>query len=195
MAARSGMADIISALRGMCEAGTADYTLASFGTAWSDDHLQDILDENRFDVNEDMVTMPRYSGSTAEYYDYYFQSRPVERASSGSAVFHVYNSAGSAAGTANYSVNYRAGHVEFTSDQGQTRWSVRARAYDLNGAAAAVWRMKAAHYQALGFDVKTDNHDVKRSQLVDRALKMAEKYENASTGAYGVLVLNRTDAY
>jgi hypothetical protein len=195
MAARAGMTDIIYSLRGLCEAGTADYVLTGFGTAWSDDHLQDILDEHRADINEDLSTTPRYSGSTEEYYDYYFASRPVERAASGSAVFHVYNSLGSAAGTASYTVNYRAGHIEFTADQGQTQWAIRARAYDLNGAAAAVWRQKAAHYQASGFDIKTDNHDLKRSQLVDRALKMAEKFEDASTGAYGSMLLKRSDAY
>jgi hypothetical protein len=194
MAARAGCAEIITTLRGLCEAGTADYVLAG-GTYWTSDALQDILDDHRTDVNEELTYAARYSGSTAEYYDYYFASKPVERAASGSAVFHVYNSLGSAAGTADYTVNYRAGHIEFTSDQGQTRWSVRARAFDINGAAAAVWRQKAAHYQANGFDIKTDNHDLKRSQLVDRALKMAEKYEAASTGAYGSMLLKRSDAW
>jgi len=143
---------------------------------------------------------PRYSSSGELFHDYYFRSRPVERASSGSAVFQVYNSFGSAAETADYAVNYRAGHVEFTTNQGAlVLWGVRARAFDVYGAAAQVWRAKAAHYQASGFDVETDNHNLKRSQLVDRSLKMVEKYEALSAlsdnGAYGFTLVDRTDAY
>jgi len=48
MAARTGMNDLITELRGMTNAGSADTTIA--GTAyWSDNQLQAILDRNRFD--------------------------------------------------------------------------------------------------------------------------------------------------
>lgn len=194
MAARAGMADVITTLRGLCEAGTADYALAG-ATYWSDDQLQDILDDHRTDKAERMTAVARYASGAEAFNDYYFKSKPVEQASSGSAVFHVFDSQGSVAGTADYTVNYRAGHVEFGTDQGEVVWNARVRYFDINGAAAEVWRGKAAHYQASGFDVETDNHNIKRSQLVDRALKMVERFENLSTGAYGPTVLDRTDAY
>ena len=43
MTARTGMSDIISTVRGMCNAGTADYT-AGTAVYWTDDQLQGYLD-------------------------------------------------------------------------------------------------------------------------------------------------------
>lgn len=199
MAIRDGMTEVILTLRKLCEAGTADYTLAGV-TFWTDEDLQDILDDHRQDVSEQMRVVARYSSGGQAFHDYYFSAGPVERVASGASAFQVYNSAGSLAGTAAYSVNYRAGHVEFTADQGSgAQYAVRARAFNINGAAAEVWKAKAAHYQAAGFDVETDNHNIKRSQLVDRALKMVETFEALSAqsgyGAYGATLIDRTDAY
>jgi hypothetical protein len=53
---------------------------------------------------------------------------------------------------------------------------VTGRSYNVNLAAADVWRKKAAHY-ATAYDVSTDNHSLKRSQLIQHCQVMAREFE------------------
>ena len=52
-------------------------------------------------------------------------------------------------------------------------------AYDLDAAAADIWRMKAAHATEL-VDFSTDGHSVKRSQQAQAYLNMAGYYQQRS---------------
>ena len=175
MAARTGMTDIILALRGMVDAGTADYTL---GTAvyWDDDQMQIILDRNRMDFyREELVSRIDYVGSgTIEYKEYRSQFQNIE---SGTAVFNLELATGVAAGTADYGVNYTDGVVTFDADQGGTAWFLSAKTYKLEAAAADIWRMKAAQSAKL-YDVQTDGHRLSRSQIAEHCQKMATYYES-----------------
>ncbi len=187
MAARSGMTTLVNKLREMTFAGTADWTL---GTAvfWDDDHLQAILDANRTDfVEMELRPIPKTVSSELVYLRYDAPYGYLETIDSGTAVFTLALSNGTQAGTADYSVDYTKGVVTFTADQGGTAWFLTGRSYNLNGAAADVWASKATYYQQ-SYDVKTDGHDLKRSQLFEQA-KEREAYYRGMCGAYTVEIL------
>lgn len=177
MAARLGMSELITELRTLTAAGTADYSLAG-SVYFSDEYLQGVLDKNRVDFRrEALMTEPTYDNGTTRYYDFYFKRRNVEGTASGTPAWRVENAAGSvvAAGTALYSVNMDAGVITFVADQGGTPYYLSGREYDLNRAAAVIWDKKAADVWD-AFDLKTDNHDMTRSQKYKHATDQAAKY-------------------
>lgn len=199
MAARDGMSDLINQLRSMTEAGTADYSIGA-ETYWTDDQLQQALDSQRRDVfRQPMDVMTEYASGAPEYHNYYYHQRWVEQAASGSTAWQIEDSAGSAIGTALYTAYYDAAYVRFSADTLGSAYYLSHRQYDLYAVAADVWTRKAAHYAA-EFDVVTDNHDLKRSQLRKHAQEMAEFYRRQSagaatnTGAAKAQVLRRTDS-
>jgi hypothetical protein len=56
------MTELIATLRGLTNAGTADYTIGTVNF-WSDDELQRVLDRHRRDFfHEDVVPAEEYSG-------------------------------------------------------------------------------------------------------------------------------------
>lgn len=194
MAARTGLTDLISQLRGLTNASTADYTV---GTAsyFDSDHMQEVLDRHRIDVNRELLE-PRYtvaSGGTPIYQTYFSQYRNFEQTTGGTAIFVVEDPTGADSGTANWSADYSRGIITFVQNQMGTAYYLTGRSYDLFGAAADIWRMKAAAYAA-GFDFSTDNHSVSRSQRYKNALEMAETYEGKSTGGGdNIVTLYRSD--
>lgn len=182
MAARNGMTYLIAELRTMTAAGTADFSVAGV-TRFSDDELQDVLDRQRSEVYEPLESRYRYDNGTAIYTEFYYGPRWVERPESGTAAWQVETTSGSAVGTANYSVEYNARKLTFTTNQAGSAYYLRARAYDMNRAAADVWRQKAAYYAAQ-FDISTDNHSLKRSQLVTQCRRMVEFYETQAAPVF-----------
>jgi len=176
------MSDLITQLRGMANAGTADITLGGI-TYHTDEQLQSTLDRHREQVEREMLDIRAdYQNGTAIYTRYGFYESDVERATSGTAAWRIENSAGSAySGTvgtaaADYGVNYDAREITFNSNTNGTVYYLTYRTYDMNRAAADVWEEKAA-YVAGEFDVKTDNHDLKRSQKGDGYLEMAKIFK------------------
>lgn len=182
MAARDGMAHLITRLRGMTNTGETDYSIKGV-TYWTDDQLQDILDTNRMDIMaEPLMVMPRQLSTTdVEYRDYYFSRANVEEAASGTAVWQVVDSRGSAVATAIYTVNYRARHIRFNSDTDGTAYFLHYRSYDLDNAAGDVWEQKAAQV-ADRFDFETDNHKLSRSQLARQYRQQAQDYRRQAGG-------------
>jgi len=173
--ARTGMADNIATLRGMTDAGTADYTAGTI-TYWSDNEVQRVLDRHRIDFKrEQLVPVASHAdGGTIQYKEYRSQFNNIE---SGTAVFNLELATGEAAGTANYSVDYALGIITFSADQGGTAWYLSARSYDLNASAADIWRSKAGN-AAKAYDVKTDGHSLNRSQMMKHCMGMANHYES-----------------
>jgi len=180
MTARAGLSDLIQQLRGMTNAGTADY---SVGTAsfWDGDQMQVILDRHRIDVYQELLEVhpERKGGGTIHFKEYRSQYRNFEQTTGGTAIFVVEDVTGADSGTANWSADYARGIVTFAANQGGTAYLLTGRAYDLNAAAADVWRMKASAF-AEQFDFSTDNHSVSRSQKIKNALEMAQYYEGLS---------------
>lgn len=173
MTARASMAELITELRGMAQAGTADYTVGTVAY-WSDDQLQQAMDRRRMDYRfMPLACQPDYADSAYSYTDYRLPERWMERD------IDVLDSAGSAYGTALYTIDYDRQLVEFAASNGGSAVYINASAYDLNRAAADIWRQKAAHY-ASAYDVAADGHKLTRSQLMAQAAQMVTFYEGFS---------------
>lgn len=187
--ARAGMSDLITELRGMCDAGTADFAI---GTAsyWSDDHLQSALDLHRMDVNHEYIepTSTVNTSNQTVYKDFYTPFRNLE---SGTVTF-IQDLNGAAVGTADYTIDYFNGKITFTNDTAGSVLHLTTRVYDLNMTAADIWRRKAANAAKM-FDFSTDNHSVKRSQFMANCNAMAASF--ASQAGIQTADLVRTDLH
>lgn len=192
--ARAGMASIVSELRGLAEVGPADYEVGGIHF-WDDAQLQDILDLHRRDiVFEELRQYPTMSsaGGTLLYKDYRSSSRFLEASTGGSSILYLQDGAGSVVPFANYSPDYRRGQFQFAADQRGTVYYLTGRSFDINAAAADIWRRKASHY-ATAFDFSTDNHSVSRSQVYQHCLEMAQRYEGLGATSIQSVSLWRSD--
>jgi len=174
--ARTSMADLISILRGLTNTGLTDYSVSG-ATYWTDAQLQTVMDRHVYPVRyEPMTPMPTIGLSgTAAYYDYQSPRRFFETTNGGTARFVVQDETGATIGTAAYTADYPSGRVTFGTDTtGSTRY-VTGYSYDLNACAADVWTQKAAHY-VTAYDFSTDNHNLRRSQIIANCMLMAKDY-------------------
>ena len=178
MTTRTDMSAIILLLRGMCEAGTADYTLAG-AAYWTDDQLQDALDRSRIDLNMvQLSATPRYSGGSITYTEYRAPMGYIE----GGTALEVVDASGATQGTATYTADAMRGIVNFISDQAGAARYINGRAFDLDKAAAEVWRKKASHY-ATAYNINADGQNLSRAQLFEHAIEMAREYSGMVRGA------------
>ena len=170
--ARSTMADLITLLRGMCDAGTADYTVASTAH-WSDDQLEDALERHRFDAfNEEMTAQDEYTGGSVIYKSYYHPRRNFE----GGTALKVLDVNGDAVSSSLYTADPLRGVIVFASNTAGASYYLSGACYDVESAAADVWRRKAAHY-AQAYNISTDNQRLDRGQMIQAALQMAQIYD------------------
>lgn len=193
---RAGMVNLISRLRGLTNAGTADYSIAGV-TYWNDGQMLEYLDQTMQQYKMLMlVEKPGYQGGSAVWYDYEIPrsiGRNYEEYSATDLNFVVRDNVGSAVGTANYSVNYLAGLVRFTTDQAGADYYVDVRTFNVYEAAAQIWEAKAGHVSG-NVDWQSDNHQVKASQEAEHCLKMAQKLRNMG-GGIKVSTMFRVDEY
>jgi len=188
--ARTGMSELIETVRGYTDAGTGDYTIGTT-TYWSDNEIQRVLDANRTDIYRDELTMTQtYNSGTVEYKNYYSNFGNYEQSTGGTTIFWLENAAGTILGTSLYSVDYIRGEVVFAADTTGSAVYAYGRSYDLNGAAAKIWRFKASNASKM-YDFSTDNHSLHRSQMMKQYLEMAKYYE--SQAAPTVIDLYRED--
>jgi hypothetical protein len=175
--ARVTMAGLITTLRGLANASTADYNIGATAY-WSDDQLQDILDRHQFSIREeDLRAFERTAtDGTSEWLEYETRWRWLEETDGGTARLFIQDASGSVISSSTYAVNAERGLITFTADQGGSTRALTGYAYDVYAAAADVWRQKSAAY-ALAIDFTTDNHTVKRSHLSAMADNMAKRYE------------------
>jgi hypothetical protein len=174
MAARTGMSELIEVLRGMGNAGTADFTVGTI-TYWSDEQLQRILDANRLNVyQEPIYPAENFQGTS---YEYQSQWDNYEQTSGGTAIFYLEDGTGNKVASAQYTVDYLNGHITFTADTAGALYYLTGRSYDLNAAAAEVWRQKASQSAGGQFDWSTDNMSVKRSQVQTNYQNQADYYQ------------------
>lgn len=170
--ARSGMLDLIQQVRGLTFASVNEYTLGTH-TYWDDDDIQALLDAHRregiYDLMQPIATQ---AAGSVIYTDYRIGNANVE---AGTAVFIVQDGAGSAIGTAAYSVDYALGRVTFgTNTAGSARY-VSYRAYDVYAAAADLLTQWAAR-EARAFDYTGDGQSLRRSQKCTQLQQMADEY-------------------
>lgn len=194
MTARTGMANLITELRGLTEAGTADYTVTS-STYWSDDHLQDVLDNHRRDVVfAPLAALPTVvAGGSLSYKEYRAAYDFLEATTGGTDVFYLQDSTGATFGTSLWSADYRRGVITFASNTLGSYVYMTGRSYDLNAAAADVWQRKTAHFAPGAFDFSTDNHSINRSQVYSHCLEMVQHFTNMSRNAIQTVSTFRSD--
>lgn len=192
--ARSGMTAIIEELRSLTEAGTAEYTLGTT-VYWQDNALQDILDLHRRDLR--FMQLQAYpnqvSGGSLVYYDHQSEYGYLEATTGGTEITYLQDSTGATLGTALWNADYRRGMFTFVNTTNGTVIYLTGRAYDINAAAADVWRRKAAHYAPTSFDFSTDNHSISRAQVYDHAMEMVSFFENMSGDGLNVVERFRSD--
>lgn len=189
-ACRSTLGDLVTTLRGLTDAGYLDWQLGT-ATFWDDMQLQIALDRHRVDIyREQLTARPGYAGSgTIQYKEYRSGYNNLEQ-SDGSTTLFLEDGAGTDFGTALWSADYARGIVTFAADTGGSVVYLTGRSYDLNAAAADVWRIKAANAAKL-YDMSTDNHSLSRSQIKAHCIEMAEYYE--SQGGFRVVTMVRSD--
>lgn len=191
--ARTGMSNLLTELRGMTEAGTADYSVGTT-SYWSDDQLQDVLDINRTDlVFETLIIYPTQAAGSLTYKDYRSEYGFFEATTGGTSILYIQDGLGNTIGSSNYTPDYRRGQFQFTADQYGSVYYLTARSYDLNAAAADIWRRKAAHYAPTAFNFSTDNHSVSRSQVYEHCIQMAERFDNLSSASLDTVSFWRSD--
>lgn len=193
-AARQTMSELIAELRGMTEAGINDYSIAGVNY-WNDAQLQKVLDKHRDDfIYEALEPEPVVGvGGTSLYYTYELHNREyLEQTDGGTARFYLQDGTGANVGTANYSVDYLRGYVTFNQDQRGTTYFATGFNYDINSAAADIWRRKASHHHS-AFSFSTDNHSVQREQVYKHCIEMAEMYESMSEESVTTLQITRSD--
>ena len=175
--ARTGMQTLIDTVRGYANAAPDEWEVtsdSSIVTYWDDEEIQRVLDRHKVEyIHALMDAQPTYESGTPVYKQYLLNATNIE---SGTAVFKVEDTAGTVTG---YTVDYARGVVTFTADQSGKSFYWSGFAYDLDAAAADIWRMKASHVAGL-VDFSTDGHSVKRSQQAQAYLNMAGYYQQRS---------------
>jgi hypothetical protein len=169
--AREGMSNLLTRFRRLVDdSGTA---------VWTQDQLQDVLDENKTRVWREPleVDMTRTSGTTYVYTEYHSRYDNFEEG--GTAYFKIEDSAGSARGTADYTVDYIAGRVTMNADQEGTALYLTAWSYDMNAAAAQCWRERATKVSSY-YDFQADGVRMNRSQWFQHCQETAAMYAKQS---------------
>lgn len=174
--ARAGMTNLIRRLRGLTQVGTADYTVAST-TWWSDEQLQEVLDLYSTEWNlSELRPEPELSSGSFAWRDYYAARGNLEEAASGSQYWEVEDVEGDAVDTADYTADYLKGIIRFDTDQAGAVYYLRARSYNLNAAAAQIWREKAG-WRTAYIDFKADDQSFSQSQWFTHCMEMATGYD------------------
>lgn len=165
--ATPGMETLVSTVRRLTMAGTAEYTAA--GTAWwSDDQIEQVLNFHCRDIVGEQLTPEKTmtGGGSVEWRTYRSRYRNL-----GGAIT-IEDSLGDERGTAEYTVDRTHGVVTFTADQGGTALYLTGRAYDPHGAAAEVLEAWAAAV-SLDFGFGTDGQRFDRQQKAEMLAKRA----------------------
>lgn len=181
MSVRAGMANLLLRLRSLTDAGQTDYVVDGV-TYFTDQQLQDELDavvqvyrEWRLDP------LPQHNGSAYIYKEFSVPAvipLALEEDGAGTGGWAVRDGNGNAKTiTTDYTVNYRNGVITFVADQvANPNFTLDCRAYDLNQAAAAIWRQKGAfEYRAM--DWSSNSVSFKSSQRYEHCLERAQFFE------------------
>lgn len=185
MTVRTGMQTLIDTVRGYANAGTAEWTVeteSSYISYWSDVEIQRVLDRHRIDiVHQDMQPILSYSGGSVIYLTYDLGYGNVE---SGTAVFKIEDVSGTIGG---WTMDYARGIATFSSNTSGSTYYWTGNTYDLYGAAADIWRMKAANVARM-VNFSTDGHSINRGDLRKSYLEMADYFAGMSPfgAAYSV---------
>lgn len=177
--ARASMSDLVVNLRSLTNTGANDYTIAG-NPYWTDKQLQTVLDRHVTPIrHEELSPIAQVGIGSIGYFDYQSSRRFFETTNGGTTRFVVQDQTGATVGTAAWTADYPRGLITFGTDTvGQTRY-VTGFSYDMNAGAADVWTQKAAHY-SVAYDVNTDNHGLKRSQIIQNCMMLAREFASGA---------------
>lgn len=179
---RESMAGLITLLRSLTASTPNDYVVAG-NPYWTDAQLQAVLDRHVYYVRSESLTPYEVieAGGSVNCYDYQSKHRFFESQLAGTPVtrFNVLDETYTTIGTAAWTADYPRGRVTFGTTTGGVSRYLTGYSYDLNAAAADVWQQKAAHY-VTAYDVSTDNHNLRRSQIIQNCLVMSKEYASGA---------------
>lgn len=191
MAARAGMADLIAQVRVLCNAGTADYTVAG-SVYFNDVYIEDALDRYQtIHKRLQIAALPTYASGAYSYTEYPFPAevgRWVEQNQSGSG-WALKDSTG--ANAPSYTVDYDAQMITFAADTENLPYYLDVRSYDVYRTAGDIWEMKAG-LVAHRVNWASDNHDIEAAEKWKHFKAMAAYYKGMSRRGL-VAKLVRTD--
>ena len=174
--ARTGMQTLIDTVRGYANAAPDEWTVStntSLVEYWSDEEIQRVLDRHKSEyIHEPLEPVETYASGQLVVLRYRTGVHSLE----GGSEFKVEDTAGTVTPA---SIDYARGIVTFATDQAGKPYWWSGFAYDLDAAAADIWRMKASHVAGL-VDFSTDGHSIKRSQQAQAYLNMANYYQSRS---------------
>lgn len=177
MTARTSLAAVITQLRLLVN--------DTDSLMFTDDQLQDVLDLRAYLASYETMT-PIESilpGGTVEYLAFQSDNQYYDT----DAVLLDSNWNELTPTTSDFKMAY----FTFTTSQ-ELPVLIYGWYYDMNGAAADVWDMKAAKY-ADGFDFSADGGSFSLSQKVKQAQDQAAKYRTSALEANEMTVIVRTD--
>ena len=161
MTLRTGMTALVSEVRAMTGAGTAD---------WSDDQVQTFLDRTREDYLRAPVTfIPRQEPGSVVYRTFYLPA-PME---TGTALV-LTESGGGTIGTADYSIDADTGLGEFGTSHAAPVYA-DVRVYDPNLAGANLLEQWAGAVAIDSWGLTQDQQTLSRRERVDALMAAAKR--------------------
>ncbi len=141
---RAGMANLITTARNMAGGpGTADVTDGVGVNWWSDDQIEEILDDySARHRRVELVPVPEYSAGDTVYTEYQIPP-PLKwfEEDDASSDWDVKDSDGNAAPS--HTVNYRAGYITFAADTAGSAYYLDCDTFDMYRAVAEIWKRRA----------------------------------------------------
>lgn len=178
MAVRTGMETLIDQVRAYASAGYDEWELTTetrVRTFWSDQEVQDVLDRHKMQhVHSQLEPVLSYEGGVGVYKIFGLGDTDIESGTN----FAITDIDGTAISTG-FTADYARGLITFTTDQVGKSYFWDGYSYDVNAAAAEIWRAKASHAAEM-VDWSSDNHSVKNSQLVAAYTRMADTFATRS---------------
>lgn len=167
MTVRNGMETLISQMRSLiAESGT---------TIFSDDRLQTILDNNRYDFYQlPLRIVGQVVGGSTIYKWYSLPNvRYYEGTASGTALVRIFDFNGVVQSA--YTSDPTTAQFVFTNDTRGSAYYMTGRSFNFNKAVSEAWKEKAAYHSG-NFDFKVEGRSFNKSQVVKQCLEMANYY-------------------
>lgn len=197
MSVRTGMINLIQELRSLTDS-VLNETEVNGVSYWTDEQLQDILDDNSESVLDTPLTArPAYYNGVYEYKRFYIPYRWIEEPITDetlllteSNTFFIVDSYGVEVSPLSYVYNKRQNYIEFTSGQTVLSFFLRANVIDLYRSASQVWQQKASHrYQLVKY--KAGQHQIDEDSEYKHCLERATYY--SKRGGFKAVRMARVD--
>lgn len=155
---------------------------AGASQVWSDDQIQDVMDESRVDVrNEALKATPTFSGSTIQYLDYFSDLGGWEDGYTLKQYLITL--------VTPTLLEPIAGHWQFAASTLPPVY-ISGSLHDVYRAAADLLERQSAQW-ALKYSFSSDGQSFQRSQVIDNIQKIVQRYRMKQRA--GAIRMGRTD--